>query len=158
MADAKVGNIEALEEFSRSIESMRSETSISSDDIREQFQRVAMWLGKELPEYWSNELRIAQKKWVEARDDLGRCQSKTRSDDESSCLLQRKALERATHRRELCEQRARVVPQLAMEWDRFAQEALSSIRQLDDLAESTLPLAQRRLIEMIEVLKRYASQ
>ena len=46
----------------------------------------------------------------------------------------------------------------AMEWDRYAQEALSSIRQLDDLAESTLPLAQRRLIEMIEVLKRYASQ
>ena len=158
MADAKVENIEALEEFSRSIEAMRSETSKNSDDIRDQFQRVAMWLGKELPEYWSNELRIAQKKWVEARDDLGRCQSKTRSEDETSCLLQRKALERATHRRQLCEQRARLVPQLAMEWERFAQEALSSIRQLDDLAESTLPLAQRRLIEMIEVLKRYAAQ
>jgi hypothetical protein len=117
-----------------------------------------MWLGKELPEYWANELRIAQNKWNEAREELMRCQSKTRSEDETSCLLQRKALERATHRRQLCEQRARLVPQLAMEWERFAQEALSSIRQLDDLAESTLPLAQRRLIEMIEVLKRYAAQ
>jgi hypothetical protein len=158
MADAKVENIEALEEFSRSIEAMRSETSKNSDDIRDQFQRVAMWLGKELPEYWANELRIAQNKWMEAREELMRCQSKTRSEDETSCLLQRKALERATHRRQLCEQRARLVPQLAMEWERFAQEALSSIRQLDDLAESTLPLAQRRLIEMIEVLKRYAAQ
>ncbi|MEY2612026.1 MAG: hypothetical protein RL240_1070 [Planctomycetota bacterium] len=158
MADAKVENIEALEEFSRSIEAMRSETSKNSDDIRDQFQRVAMWLGKELPEYWANELRIAQNKWIEAREELMRCQSKTRSEDETSCLLQRKALERATHRRQLCEQRARLVPQLAMEWERFAQEALSSIRQLDDLAESTLPLAQRRLIEMIEVLKRYAAQ
>ena len=158
MADAKVENIEALEEFSRSIEAMRSETSKNSDDIRDQFQRVAMWLGKELPEYWANELRIAQNKWIEAREELMRCQSKTRSEDETSCLLQRKALERATHRRQLCEQRARLVPQLAMEWERFAQEALSSIRQLDDLAESTLPLAQRRLIEMIEVQKRYAAQ
>lgn len=158
MADAKVENLEALQDFSRAIETMRVESAKSADDIREQFQRVALWLAKELPEYWANELRVAQNRWIEAREELLRCQAKTRSDDETSCLFQRKALERATARRQLCEQRVRILPQLAIEWERFQQEAMMSIRQLDDLAESTLPLAQRRLDDLVEVLKRYASQ
>jgi hypothetical protein len=158
MADAKVENLEALQDFSSAIETMRVESAKNSDDVREQFQRVALWLSKELPEYWANELRVAQNRWIEAREELLRCQSKTRSDDETSCLFQRKTLERATTRRQLCEQRVRLIPQLAIEWERFQHEALMSVRQLDDLAESTLPLAQRRLNDLIDVLKRYASQ
>lgn len=158
MAKANVQNIEALETFEHSIARLRDSASKQVDDIREQLQRVSMWLSKELPEYWGNQLRIAQNKWIEAREELLRCQAKTRDDDETSCLFQRKALERATARRQICEQRVRAVPQLAMQWEQFLQEISLSVRQVDDMAQSTLPLAEERLKQTISILREYIAQ
>lgn len=158
MAKANVQNIEALENFEHAIARLKDSASKQVDDIREQLQRVSMWLSKELPEYWGNQLRIAQNKWIEAREELLRCQAKTRADDETSCLFQRKALERATARRQICEQRVRAVPQLAMQWEQFLQEISLSVRQVDDMAQSTLPLAEERLKQTISVLREYIAQ
>ena len=83
MAKANVESIEALEQFSGSIESLRDASRKNADDIRDQFQRVSMWLSKELPEYWADQLRISQKRWTAAREDLLRCQAKSRAEDES---------------------------------------------------------------------------
>ena len=158
MAKANVESIEALERFSLAIESLRDASSKNSDDIRDQFQRVSVWLSKELPEYWANQSRIAQKRWSQAREDLLRCQAKSRAEDETSCLFERKALERATARRQLCEQRVRSIPQLEMQWQQFLQESAMCVRQLEDLSDSLLPLASERLQKMIETLKQYAAQ
>jgi hypothetical protein len=158
MAKANVESIDALERFSSAIESLRDSSVHNSDDIRDQFQRISMWLTKELPEYWADQLRISQKRWTEARGDLLRCQAKTRAEDETSCMFERKALERATARRQMCEQRVRLVPQLAMQWEQYQQESTLSVRQLGDLSDSLLPLAQARLQQMIETLKQYAAQ
>ena len=156
MAKANVESIETLEQFSGSIESLRDASRKNADDIRDQFQRVSMWLSKELPEYWADQLRISQKRWTAARQDLLRCQAKSRAEDESSCMFERKALERATARRQLCEQRVRTIPQLAAQWNQFLQESALCVRQLEDLSDSLLPLAQNRLQTMIETLKQYA--
>ena len=156
MAKANVESIEALEQFSGSIESLRDASRKNADDIRDQFQRVSMWLSKELPEYWADQLRISQKRWTAAREDLLRCQAKSRAEDESSCMFERKALERATARRQLCEQRVRTIPQLVAQWNQFLQESALCVRQLEDLSDSLLPLAQNRLQTMIETLKQYA--
>jgi F0F1-type ATP synthase membrane subunit b/b' len=158
MAKANVESIEALERFSSAIESLRDSSRKNSDDIRDQFQRISTWLGKELPEYWADQLRVSQKRWTEARGDLLRCQAKSRAEDETSCMLERKALERATTRRQMCEQRTKLVPQLAMQWEQYLQESTLSVRQLEDLSDSLLPLAQVRLQQLIETLKLYASQ
>jgi hypothetical protein len=158
MAKANVESIEALEQFSGSIESLRDASRKNADDIRDQFQRVSMWLSKELPEYWADQLRISQKRWTAAREDLLRCQAKSRAEDESSCMFERKALERATARRQLCEQRVRTIPQLAAQWNQFLQESALCVRQLEDLSDSLLPLAQNRLQTMIETLKQYGGK
>ena len=70
MAKANVESIDALERFAASIEALRDASRKNSDDIRDQFQRVSIWLSKELPEYWADQLRIAQKRWSQAREDL----------------------------------------------------------------------------------------
>ena len=158
MAEANVESIDALERFSSAIESLRDSSVHNSGDIRDQFQRISMWLSKELPEYWADQLRISQKRWTEARGDLLRCQAKSRAEDETSCMFERKALERATSRRQMCEQRVRLLPQLAMQWEQCQQESTLSVRQLEDLSDSLLPLAQTRLQQMIETLKQYAVQ
>jgi len=158
MAKANVQSIDALERFARAIGALSDASGKNSDDIRDQFQRVSVWLAKELPEYWADQLRIAQKRWNQAREDLLRCQAKSRAEDETSCMFERKALERATARRQLCELRVRMIPQLAQQWEQFLQESTLSIRQLQDMSDSTLPLAQERLQTLIDTLKQYAAQ
>ncbi|MFN6400057.1 MAG: hypothetical protein ACK449_09190 [Planctomycetota bacterium] len=158
MAKANVESIDALERFARAIGALSDASGKNSDDIRDQFQRVSVWLAKELPEYWADQLRIAQKRWTQAREDLLRCQAKSRSEDETSCMFERKALERATARRQVCELRVRMIPQLAQQWEQFLQESTLSIRQLQDMSDSTLPLAQERLQTLIDTLKQYAAQ
>lgn len=156
MADAKVKSLEALEVFLDSVAKLRHDTAKQTDEIRQQLQRVSMWLEKELPEYWGNEKRIAETRWIEARQELLRCQAKTRAEDESPCSVQKKLLRKATERRHLCEERVRMIPDCAQQWNRFVQEISTNVRQLDDLSESSLLNAWNRLQATIETLRKYA--
>ena len=148
MAEANVKSLEAIETFIESVAKLRHDTGKQTDDIRQQLQRVSAWLEKELPDYWSNEKRIAEKKWIEARQDLLRCEATTRAEDDSPCSIQRKAL---------CEERSRSIPRYALEWNRFVQEFSTNVRQLDDLSESSLLNAWNRLQSILESLKKYAN-
>lgn len=156
MADAKVTSVEAVEQFGESLAKLRHDTGKQVDEIRQQLQRVASWLDKELPDYWNNEKRIAEVKWTEARQELLRCEAKSREEDKESCSMQKKMLRKATERRSLCEERARLVPRLAMEWNRFLQENSPTVRQVEDLSETILLLAYNRIQETVAVLKKYA--
>ena len=155
MAEAKVRNIEAIAEFGDAIAHLRESTGKQADYIREQFNRISNWVENELPDYWKNELRKSEKRWVEAREELLRCESKTRADDERPCSVQRKTLAMATERRKLCEHRVRTLPAIKLEWGQFLQEASSVLRQLDDLSESTLQVAYLRLQSTLETLQKY---
>jgi hypothetical protein len=155
MAEANVKNIEALELFLDAIVSLRSGTRKQADEIRQQLQRVSNWLEKELPDYWRNEQRIAENKFIEARAELMRCESKTRVEDERSCFVQKKMLVKAKERKALCEHRVRTIPQLARQWNQFCQEISLSVRHLDDLSDSTLQNAISRLQSIVDTLKKY---
>ena len=158
MADANVKSLEAIEIFAESISKLRHDVRKQVDEIRQQLQRVTSWLEKELPEYWSNEKRIAERRWTEAREELLRCTAKTRAEDVTSCSVQRKMLRKATERLALCEDRMRLIPRCLMQWNQFLQEIATDVRQVDDLAESTLLNAGTRLQSTLETLKKYAAQ
>ncbi|MEQ1828260.1 MAG: hypothetical protein ABL921_20035 [Pirellula sp.] len=158
MADANVKSLEAIEVFLDAVAKLRHDTGMQADEIKQQLQRVSLWLEKELPEYWGNEKRIAEKKWIEARQELLRCQAKSRSEDESSCSVQQLLLRKATERRKLCEERVRMIPKYTLEWNQFLLEITSQIHQLEDLSETTLLGAWNKLGDILESLKKYAAQ
>ena len=158
MAEANVKSLEAIEIFIESIGKLRHDTRKQTDEIRQQFQRVTAWLEKELPDYWSNEKRMAETRWVEAREELLRCTAKTREEDVTSCSVQRKMLRKATERLTLCEDRMRLIPTCLMQWNQFLQEIATDVRQIDDLAESTLLNAWTRLQSTLDTLKKYAER
>ena len=157
MAEANVKSLEAIEIFIESIGKLRHDTRKQTDEIRQQFQRVTAWLEKELPDYWSNEKRMAETRWVEAREELLRCTAKTREEDVTSCSVQRKMLRKATERLTLCEDRMRLIPTCLMQWNQFLQEIATDVRQIDDLAESTLLNAWTRLQSTLDTLRKYAA-
>ena len=158
MAEAKVKSLEAIEMFLEKVAKLRHDTGKQTDEIRQLLQRVTVWLEKELPEYWGNQKRIAETRWIEARQELLQCQAKTRAEDETPCSIQRKMLRKATERRHLCEDRVRMIPECAMQWNRFLQEISTNVRQLDDLSESSLLNAWNRLQSTLDTLKKYAEQ
>ena len=158
MAEANVKSLAAIEAFVESIARLRHDTRKQVDEIRQQLQRVTTWLEKELPDYWSNEKRIAERRRTEAREELLRCTAKARTEDESSCSVQRKMLRKATERLTLCEDRMRMIPTFLMQWNQFLQEISTDVRQVDDLAESTLMTAWTRLQSTLDTLKKYANQ
>jgi len=158
MGEANVKSLEAIDRFIESIATLRHDTRKQVDEIRQQLHRVSQWLESELPEYWSNEKRLADKKFIEAREELLRCQAKSRAEDETSCSVQRKMLQKAVARRSLCEDRMRHIQQCEMQWKQFLQEISTDVRQVDDLAESTLNNAWTRLQGTLDVLKKYAQQ
>ena len=158
MAEANVKSLAAIEAFVESIARLRHDTRKQVDEIRQQLQRVTTWLEKELPDYWSNEKRIAERRWTEAREELLRCTAKARAEDESSCSVQRKMLRKATERLTLCEDRMRMIPTFLMQWNQFLEEISTDVRQVDDLAESTLMTARTRLQSTLDTLKKYANQ
>jgi hypothetical protein len=157
MAEANVKNLEALEVFQNAITTLRDGGRKQVDDIREQLQRISSWLEKELPDYWRNEHRLAEKRWVEAREELLRCQAKSRADEEMSCGVERKKLALATERRQLCEERLKILPKCAREWNQMLLDVQTDLRYLEDLTESSLLLASQRLSELIETLRKYLS-
>jgi len=156
MAEANVKSLEAIECFVDALAKLRHDVGKQTSEIRQQLQRVSMWLEKELPEYWGNEKRIAETKWTEARQELLRCQSKTRAEDETSCFVQKEMLRKATGRRALCEERMRSLPHVTTQWNQFLQEIATHVRQLDDLSESGLLNAWNRLQSTLETLRKYA--
>ena len=158
MAEANVKSLEAIEIFIESIGKLRHDTRKQTDEIRQQFQRVTAWLEKELPDYWSNEKRVAETRWVEAREELLRCTAKTREEDVTSCSVQRKMLRKATERLTLCEERMRLIPACLTQWNQFLQEISTDVRQIDDLAESTLLNSWSLLRSTLDTLRKYAEQ
>jgi hypothetical protein len=155
MAEANVKNLESLEIFKAAIASLRDGSQKQIDEIREQLQKVSTWLEKELPDYWRNEFRISEKRWVEAREELLRCQAKSRADEETSCSLEQKKLVRATERRTLCEQRLKTLPKVAREWNQMLMDIQTDLRYFENLSESVLLVASDRLKDLIETLKKY---
>jgi hypothetical protein len=158
MGEANVKSLEAIELFHDAIAKLRHDAGKQTDDIKQQLQRVTIWLEKELPEYWGNQKRIAETKWIEARQELLRCEAKSRSEDESSCSVQKLLLRKATERRKLCEERCASLPRLALEWNRYLVEITTQVRQLEDMTEARLVVAWNRLQAIVETLKKYAGQ
>jgi hypothetical protein len=149
MADANIQNLDELDRFQQSIAKLRN------DSAKQAEERVSNWLEKELPDYWSEQKRIAEIRWTEARQDLLRCEAKTRDEDSVSCSVQKKLLQKATERRKTCEEKVRIIPQLLKQWLQFSQEFKTHLRQLEDLSDSTLQLALDRLQALIAVIKNY---
>ena len=92
------------------------------------------------------------------REELLRCTAKTREEDVTSCSVQRKMLRKATERLTLCEDRMRLIPTCLIQWNQFLQEISTDVRQIDDLADSTLLNAWTRLQTTLDTLRKYAAR
>jgi hypothetical protein len=96
--EAHIESIEALKQLAQTLAKMREMTAREVEAIHIELRRLEFWLEEALPNYWDEQMRLANRRWVEARQTLSDCESKVRDDEQRSCSEHRKRLERAAER------------------------------------------------------------
>lgn len=153
--EAHIESIESLKQLALTLSKMREMTAREVEAIQIELRRLEFWLEEALPGYWEEQMRLANRRWVEARQVLSDCESKVRDDEQRSCSEHRKRLERAAERLAFCERKLRLLKQCRNDWKQELERVRPRIAALNELAETGLPLCQNKLQNHLEIMQKY---
>jgi hypothetical protein len=94
---------------------------------------------------------------VQYRNDLERCEMAIRAEDRKSCMVERKALERAKQRLRLCEQKVAIVRKWRVELHGQSSQMTGRLARIRDVIERELPNAIATMMRLITSLEQYAA-
>ncbi len=153
--EAHIESIESLKQLALTLGKMREMTAREVEAIQVELRRLEFWLEEALPGYWEEQMRLANRRWVEARQVLSDCESKVRDDEQRSCSEHRKRWERAAERLAFCERKLRLLKQCRNDWKQELDRVRPRIAALNELAETGLPLCQNKLQNHLEIMQKY---
>lgn len=153
--EAHIESIESLKQLALTLSKMREMTAREVEAIQVELRRLEFWLEEALPGYWEEQMRLANRRWVEARQVLSDCESKVRDDEQRSCSEHRKRWERAAERLAFCERKLRLLKQCRNDWKQELDRVRPRIAALNELAETGLPLCQNKLQNHLEIMQKY---
>lgn len=156
MADqADVRSLDRLEQFHQQAETFRSGLLKEIENLQLELRRLSQWLEQDVIGYWSEEVTKAQRRFVECRDNLSRCQSYVRVDEKRPCTEEKKRLRLAEQRLELCQKQLRLSQAALTVWQTERSKQQAHIARCQDLAESDMRVACEHLRGQIERLLHY---
>ncbi len=153
---ANVQSIESLREFRLALLDFQHEVRDALTTLSLELRRAMDWIEQDRARYWPAAVQRASDRLVEARSDLERCETTTRPEDRPSCMVQRKAWERAKARLRLCEEKVKVVRHWRITLQHEARQFEGRLATMLDQADMELPRALAALERMLESLERYA--
>ncbi len=157
MADnAQVLSLAQIEAFATQLIGFRSQLSAEIELLQLELRRLTNWLNHDVLGYWGDELAKAERRWTECRDSLTRCMSYVREDERRPCTEEKKRLQQAERRLELCQQKLKTTRAAILFWDTERNKQQSKIVRCRDLAEADLQVAVHVLTDQVERLKAYA--
>lgn len=154
--EAHIESIGFLKQLAAKLTQMREQTAREVESIQIELRRLEHWLEEALPAYWEEQMRTAQRRWVEARQILSDCESKVREDEQRSCSEHRKRWERAAERLAFCERKLRILKQCQSDWKQEVDRVRPRIAALNELSETGLPLSMVKLQQHLEIMQKYA--
>jgi len=108
--------------------------------------------------YWPQQARLASDAVAEARQSLDRCQVRVASEDVKYCYDERKALEKAKRRLQLCEDKIQAARRWRPQMQKESEEFKVQIAKMKRFLESDFTRAIAALDRMSEALDRYVEQ
>ncbi len=154
---ANVTSLEQLADFLERSQSFRAQLAKELENLQLELNRISQWIDREARDYWTAELRVAHRQFVECQQALVRCTSYVRENERRPCTEEKKRLHRAQARRSLCEQKLKVVQAAASAWEREQHKNSTKIERCRDLADSQMAVAIHQLSLQLERLESYAS-
>lgn len=157
MADsANVNSIDAVRNFRTALIQFGGDAEDALIMLTLEARKAIQWLQHDRARYWPEQLRRAQERVVQARNDLERCQLHYGSEDAPSCFDQKKALERAKRRLGVCEQKVKTVKKWILAIRQELDEFQGEMAKMNNWLEIDLPRATASLDRMLRALDKYA--
>ena len=152
---ARVTSVEAIQLFRGSLIQFGDETRDAVEMLILEVRRAIDWLEHDRSHYWPEQARKASDAVVTARNDLERCELAVRAEDRKSCMVEKKALQRAKERLKLCERKVELVKHWKRTLHHEVREFQGQMFKMTDFLDTDLPRALTALQRITAALDRY---
>jgi len=153
---ASVLSIDAIRRLKVALEQFAHQIGETLVTLELESRRPMEWIENDRARYWPRELRKASDRLSEARIALERCQLTSEPGEHRSCYDERKALEKAKRRLQLCEDKIPVVQRWRGKLRKELEEFKVQVSRLNGYLEADLPRALATLERMATALDQYA--
>ncbi len=153
---ARVTSLDALDAFAAALRVFQDEAARTLEGGEMNVRAAGDWVRLDRKEYWRHQLRLSEQKVHEAKINLQRCQTLRRVDDyRPACVEEKRDLERARRRQELCRQQVEAVSHWSRAIDRAVHEYEGGISQLARWLETDIDQAVAVLGRLRRTLEAY---
>ncbi len=153
---AKVTSIDAVEDFAAALRSFQHEASRILESLQLGIHRTVQWIQQDQRQYWKQQLRRSEQKVQEAKLALERCQIfKGGGDQRAACVEEKRALERAKRRQQLCREKIETVRRWSREIERAVLEYKAGVGELRQWLETDAARTLGLLERISRILEEY---
>ena len=156
MSTARVQSIEAIQRFVEHLQTFRLALVKELESLDLELRRVSTWINEDAQDFWRLEQQTNARKLAENLQQLSRCMSYVRSDEQRPCTEEKKRVARAKERAQLCETKIRLGKAASLHWESRAAKVTTKVQRCQDMAEADLQIAINLLRRHLELLNSYA--
>ncbi len=154
---AEVRSLAQLQNLRERVANCRSQTIKEAEAAGAEIIKLTRWLEDEASGYWRQQLTQSERWLTECREALSRCQATVRADEKRPCTDERKRVEQATARRNLCEAKLRASRDALLEWQKQVVKLRGRLQNTADMAEADLMVTLNHLDKIIATLEAYTN-
>jgi len=155
---ANVTSIDAVDDFAAALLSFKHEAAGVLEGLDQQIERAVQWIQQDQRQYWKHELRRSERQLQEAKINLQRCLTFKRiGDHRPSCIEEKRALERAKRRQQLCREKIEVVRRWSQAISRAVFEYKAGVGELSQWLETDAARTVGLLGRIARTLEEYVA-
>ncbi len=154
---AEVRSLAQLQNLRERIGNCRAQTIKEAEAAGAEIIKLTRWLEDEAAGYWRQQLAESERWLNECREALMRCQATVRADEKRPCTDERKRVDKALARRNLCEAKLRAARDALVEWQRQIVKLRGRLQNTSDMADADMMVTLNHLDKIIATLEAYTN-
>ncbi len=155
--NAEVRSLAQLQTLRERIAVGRAQTVKEAEAAGSELIKLTRWLEEEAAGYWRQQFAESERHLKECREALMRCEATVRDDEKRPCTDERKRVEKAVARRNLCDAKLRATREAILVWQRQVVKLRGRLQSTADMAESDLMVTLNQLDTILAALEAYAN-
>jgi len=155
---ANVTSIDAVDDFAAALLAFKQEATGVLEGLEQQIERAVQWIQQDQRQYWKHELRRSEQQLQEAKINLQRCLTFKRiGDHRPSCIEEKRAVERAKRRHQLCREKNELVRRWSLSISRAVFEYKAGVGELGQWLETDAARSVGLLKRIAQTLEEYVA-
>lgn len=154
-SSSDVRDIDALERLRVALDDLANRLSADGHSIRATVRHAQRHFSDETPQYWRDQIQIAERQLAQADLRLRNKRCEVRPGDASPATEELKQVNRWRARLRLCHEKLQACRRVSLEMDQAADKFMGPIIRLIEQAGSDLPEGVAELTRLIDQLHRY---